>query len=84
MEVSIFLPCFSTPGFELHKKETDIVYNWHNGSFLRSVSKGKLKCYVLPYPETTSPPNNDDKIIMQPDPELKVLKLSDVLQFGKV
>ena len=77
---SCFLPCFSTPGFELHENETEIVYNWH--SFLRSVSKGKLRCYALPCPEITSSPDNDDENIMQPDPELKVLTLSDVLQFG--
>ena len=33
---SCFLPCFSTPGFELQENESEIVYNWH--SFLRSVN----------------------------------------------
>lgn len=74
---SCFVPCFSTPGFELHEKETEIVYNWH--SFLRSVSKGKLKCYVQPFTETTSPCVSD---VTQNNSELRVLTLSDVLQFG--
>ena len=42
---SCFAPCFFTPGFELHEKETEMAYNWHR--FLRSVSKGKLKCNVM-------------------------------------
>ena len=74
---SCFLPCFSTPRIEVHEKETEIVYNWH--SFLRSVSKGKLKCHVYSYLETTSSTAGDH---MQNDAELKVLTLSDVLQFG--
>ena len=78
-----FLPCFSTPGFELHKKELTLFTIGITVGFC-AVSVRANWNVVLPYPETTSPPNNDVKIIMQPDPELKVLKLSDVLQFGKV
>jgi len=45
---SCFVPCFSSPGFELHERETEIVYNWY--SFQRSVSRGKLKCNVILFP----------------------------------
>ena len=69
---SCFVPCFSSPGTELHEKETELVYYWH--SFLRNVKKEKLKCYVHPFSETSSPGTCDA--------ELKVLILGDVLQFG--
>ena len=69
---SCFVPCFSSAGTELHEKETEIVYKWH--IFLRNVKKGKLQCYVYPFCEATLPGTCGA--------ELKVLALSDVLQFG--
>ena len=77
---SCFVPCFSSPGFELHERETEIVYNWH--SFLMSVSRGKLKCNVIPFtqPSITGTDDNDD--FKHDNSELRYLTLSDVLQFG--
>ena len=52
-------------------------HNWH--SFLRSVSRGKLKCNVIPYPR---PGTGDTSEPTQDNSELRILTLSDVLQFG--
>ena len=76
---SCFVPCFSSPGFELHERETEIVYNWH--SFLRSVSRGKLKCNVITFPQPSITGTDDDDF-KHDNSELRYLTLSDVLQFG--
>ena len=77
---SCFAPCFSTPGFELHERETEIVYNWH--SFLRTVSRGKLKCNIIPFPQPSIPSTDDTDDLKHDNLELRFLTLSDVLQFG--
>ena len=77
---SCFVPCFSSLGFELHERETEIVYNWH--SFLRSVSRGKLKCNVIPFPQPSIPSTDDNDGCIHDKLELRFLTLSDVLQFG--
>lgn len=77
---SCFVPCFSTPGFQLHERETEIVYNWH--SFLRSVSRGKLKCNVIPFPQPCIPSTDETVDFKHDNLELRFLTLSDVLQFG--
>ena len=76
---SCFVPCFSSLGFELHERETEIVYNWH--SFLRSVSRGKLKCNVIPFPQPSIPGTDDNDGCKHDKLELRFLTLSDVLQF---
>lgn len=78
---SCFVPGFSSPGFELHERETEIVYNWHSFP-AEECQEGKTEMQCYPSPQPSIPSTDDTDGFKHGKLELRFLTLSDVLQFN--